>query len=72
MEITDLGSLSVYQKSIQNFENYNAMLEKSISPFTYSKINNGLDSQLLFAIFFMIFGFLTIVLLELFANQKNK
>ena len=72
MEITDLGSLSVYQKSIQNFENYNAMLEKSISPFTYSKINNGLDSQLLFGIFFMIFGFLTIVLLELFANQKNK
>ena len=69
-EITDLGSLSVYQKSIQNYENYSVILEKSISPFTYSKINNDIDSQLGFAILFMIFGFLTILLLELFAEKK--
>jgi len=71
-EITDLGSLSVYQKNIQNFENYSVILEKSISPFTYSKINNDLDSQFVFAIFFMTFGFLTILLLELFADNKTK
>ena len=72
MEITDLGSLSVYQKSIQNFESYKVILEKSVSPFTYSKINNGIDSQFLFAILFMVLGFLTILLIELLANQKNK
>ena len=71
-EITNLGSLSVYQKSIQNFESYKVILEKSVSPFTYSKINNGLDSQFLFAILFMVLGFSTILLIELFANQKNK
>ncbi|MBT3587562.1 MAG: DUF368 domain-containing protein [Flavobacteriaceae bacterium] len=71
-EITNLGSLSVYQKSIQNFESYKVILEKSVSPFTYSKINNGLESQFLFAILFMVLGFLTILLIELFANQKNK
>ena len=69
-EITDLGSLSVYQKNIQNFENYSVILEKSISPFTYSKINNDIDSQLVFAILLMIFGFLTILLLELFTDKK--
>jgi putative membrane protein len=69
-EITDLGSLSVYQKSIQNYESYNVILEKSISPFTYSKINNDIESQFVFAILFMIFGFLTILLLELFADKK--
>ena len=69
-EITDLGSLSVYQKSIQNHESYSVILEKSISPFTYSKINNDIDSQLVFAILFMISGFLTILLLELFADKK--
>lgn len=72
IEITDLGSLSVYQKSIQNFESYKVMLEKSVSPFYYTEINNGLDSQLLFALLFMVLGFITILLLELFANQKTE
>lgn len=69
--ITDLGSLSVYQISIQNFESYKIMLEKSVSPFTYSTINNGIDSQLTLAIVFMILGFLTILLLEKTANKKT-
>ena len=69
-EISDLGSLSVYQKIIQNYESYSVILEKSISPFTYSKINNDIDSQLVFAILLMIFGFLTILLLELFTDKK--
>ena len=69
--ITNFGSLSVYQKSIQNFEGFKVMLEKSISPFTYSEINNGLDSKLFLAIIFMILGFSTIILLEKLANTKN-
>ena len=39
------------------------MLEKSISPYTYSTINNGIDSQLLLAIVFYdfrIFNYITI------------
>ena len=47
------------------------MLEKSISPHTYSTINNGIDSQLLLAIVFMILGFSTILLLEKTANKKS-
>ena len=69
--ITDLGSLSIFQIKIQNFESYKVMLEKSISPYTYSTINNGIDSQLLLAIVFMILGFSTILLLEKTANKKS-
>lgn len=69
--VTDLGSLSVFQRNTQDFENYKVMLEKSISPFTYSEINNGIDSQLLYAIIFMVLGFSTILLLELTANKKT-
>lgn len=69
--VTELGSLSVFQRNTQDFENYKVMLEKSISPFTYSEINNGIDSQLLYAIVFMVLGFSTILLLELTANKKT-
>lgn len=69
--VTELGSISVFQRNTQDFENYKVMLEKSISPFTYSEINNGIDSQLFYAILFMVLGFSTILLLELTANKKT-
>lgn len=71
-EITELGSLSVFQVNNQNFDSYKIMTEESISPFTYSEINNGIDSHLFLAIIFMILGFITILMLELTANKKNK
>ncbi len=70
-QITDLGSLSVYQINTKNFDSYKIMTEESINPFTYSEINNGVDSHLFLAIIFMALGFITILMLELTANKKN-
>jgi len=70
-EISNLGTLSVYQKSIQDFESYKTAVELSISPTTYETLNQGLDPQLLQSIIYMIVGFLTIYLLELGAKLKK-
>ncbi len=61
--VSDLGTLSVFQKNTNNFESYKTVLEKSISPFTYSELNTT-DHQLTFAILLMVAGFLTIFILE--------
>jgi putative membrane protein len=70
-EVSNLGSLSVYEKQLNNFENYKVALEKSISPFRYSEVNLGVDSQLLPAIILAIVGFAIILLMEKLAVQKK-
>ena len=69
--ISDLGTLSVYQKSTNNFESYKTIIEKSISPFSYAELNVA-DNQLVYAIALMFIGFFTIIILEKLGNTKNK
>ena len=71
-EISDLGTLSVFQKQNFDFNSYKSILEKSISPFTYSEINNGIDSQVLPSIILIFLGFTTVFLLEKTAAKKPK
>lgn len=68
--ISDLGTLSVFQKNINNFESYKTVLEDSISPNLYSEIN-GINPQLLLSIGLMIAGFLTIFILEKVGSKKG-
>ena len=63
-ELSTLGTLSVYQKQIGDFESHKVLSELSILPTKYSEINNLIDPQTLPAILLMIFGFLTIFILE--------
>lgn len=71
-EVTEMGTLSVYQKSIQDFESYKVAVEASIGPGTYQKLNQGLDPQLGYALLLMAVGFLTIYLLEWSAKSKKE
>ncbi|WP_452231840.1 DUF368 domain-containing protein [Lacinutrix sp. MEBiC02595] len=66
--VSDLGTLSVYQKTIQNFESYKTITEKSILPSHYSELNQ-MDAQLLTAMALMTVGFLTIFILEKIGNK---
>ncbi|MBQ0787676.1 MAG: DUF368 domain-containing protein [Oceanihabitans sp.] len=66
--VSDLGTLSVYQKTIQDFESYKTIIEKSISPSNYSELNQ-IDAQVFTAIALMIIGFLTIFILEKIGNK---
>jgi putative membrane protein len=70
-DVSNLGSLSVYQNQLNDFENYKVALEKSISPFQYSEVNLGVDSQLIPAIILAIVGFGLILLMEKLAVQKK-
>lgn len=70
-KVADVGTLSVFQKSTQDFESYKTVIEKSIHPFYYSEINNNINPLLLYAIVFMILGFLTIFILERVSTNKN-
>ncbi|UAM98627.1 DUF368 domain-containing protein [Polaribacter litorisediminis] len=70
-DVSNLGSLSVYQNQLNDFENYKVALEKSISPFQYSEVNLGIDSQLIPAIMLAIAGFALILLMEKLAVQKK-
>jgi len=68
-KISDLGTLSVFQKNTNDFESYKTVLEDSILPATYSEINS-IDHQLLLSIVLMIAGFLTIFILEKIGSKK--
>jgi putative membrane protein len=69
--ISNLGTLSVYQQQVNNFETYKVVTEESISPFIYSSINNQVvTSQLNLAIALIIGGFLTIFILEKIGSKK--
>lgn len=70
--ISNLGTLSVYQQQINNFESYKIVKEESVSPFIYSSINtNVVTSQLNLAIALIIVGFLTIFILEKIGSKKQ-
>ncbi|WGD36149.1 DUF368 domain-containing protein [Olleya sp. YS] len=69
--LSKFETLSVYQKSIADFDSYKTVIEKSVSPSTYSQINANTDTQLLFAIGLMIAGFLTIFILEKVGNKAQ-
>ncbi|TXE09511.1 DUF368 domain-containing protein [Gelidibacter salicanalis] len=62
--ISDFGTIEVYQRQINDFDTFKMISDKSILPFRYSEINNGIDPQITFAIGLMIVGFLTIFILE--------
>ncbi|TYA53867.1 DUF368 domain-containing protein [Formosa maritima] len=71
-EISDLGTLSVYQQQINNFESFKIVTEESVSPLLYSTINNNVvASQLNVAIALIIAGFLTIFILEKIGSTKQ-
>jgi len=69
--VSNTGTLSVLQKSSQDFDSYKTIIEKSISPSYFTTINNNQDSQLLAALIFMALGFLSIFILERIANSKT-
>ena len=70
-EVSDLGTLSVYQKSIGDFETLKTVTEVSVSPWSYADINGGIDPQVLTSILLMITGFLTIFILEKIGKKLN-
>lgn len=70
-KITDIGTLSVYQKSINNFESLKLISEKSILPIKYTQVNQNIDAQLLPAIGLAIVGFVLILFLEKLAVKKQ-
>ena len=63
-QITNFGTIEVYQRKINDFETLKMVSEKSVLPFHYSEINNAIEPQIAFAIGLMILGFLTIFILE--------
>lgn len=69
--ISDVGTLAVHQKNINNFDSFKTVLEESVLPLQYSEINATLDPQLIPAIGLMIVGFFTIFLLEKFALKND-
>lgn len=69
-EISDYGTLSVFQKNINNFESIKLISEQSILPNQYSAINQAINAQLLPAIGLAIIGFALILLLERLAVKK--
>ena len=70
-EVSEYGTLSVMQMKANDFESYKTVLEKSVSPTHFAEINNQLDPNTLYAIGFMILGFLTIFILEKTASIKS-
>ncbi|WP_452224155.1 DUF368 domain-containing protein [Lacinutrix chionoecetis] len=67
--VSQLGTLAVFQKKINNFESFKTVTDQSISPFTYAEINN-VNHQLALAIGLMIAGFLTIFVLEKIGSKR--
>lgn len=63
-QITEFGTIEVYQRKINDFETFKMVSEKSIWPLHYSDINKAVDPQIALAIGLMIVGFLTIFILE--------
>lgn len=70
-QVSNLGTLSVYQKSINNFESYKTIVEESIMPSLYSTLNNGIEAQVPSAIGLMAAGFLFILALEYIGKKLS-
>ncbi len=70
--VTELGTLSVYQEQINNFKSYKTIVEESISPYSYSELNNNIvDPQIYVSIALAFIGFLTIFILEKIGAKKT-
>lgn len=70
-EITDYGTIEIYQREINDFEMFKMVSEKSISPFHYSEINNMIAPQIGLASGLMAIGFLTIFILEKVGSKTS-
>jgi putative membrane protein len=69
--ISNLGTLSEYQKNIDDFDSYKTIIEQSILPSHFSEINEQIDAQTFSALVLMVAGFLTIFILEKIGNKAN-
>ncbi|QDO93971.1 DUF368 domain-containing protein [Formosa sediminum] len=69
-EVSELGTLSIFEKQTQLTEIYKTVVERSTSPSIYSNMNQ-IDAQLIPAIGLMIAGFLTIFILERVGTNKS-
>lgn len=63
--VSNMVNLNMYQKTSNDYEVYKIILEKSVSPFSYSE-----NPQLILPITLTIFGFLTIFILEKWSSKK--
>ncbi|MCK0114645.1 DUF368 domain-containing protein [Gelidibacter sp. F63206] len=70
-QITDYGTIEVYQRQINNFESFKMVSEKSVLPLHYSEINNTIDPQIGLAVGLMVIGFLTIFILERIGTKTS-
>jgi len=70
-EVSELGTLSVYQQQLNDFESLKVVLEQSIGPIRFSNINQGIDPQIAFAICAAFAGFIIIFALEWVAGKKK-
>ena len=70
-EVSNLGTLAIYQKNMEDFDTYKTVLEQSVLPSTYAQINGGISSELGIAIVLMISGFLTIFILEKLGRRAS-
>lgn len=69
-QVSNLGTLSVYQKQTNDFDTYKTVLEESVFAFKFSEINEYIYSQTMPAVALMILGFLTIFILEKLGSKK--
>ena len=69
-QVSNLGTLSVFQKQTNEFDTYKTVLEESVYAFNYSEINDYIYPQTMPAIALMILGFLTIFILEKLGSKK--
>lgn len=69
-QVTDFGTLSIFQETISNFDTYKTVTEQSVLPNNYAEINAGLDPQVLTGVSLMLVGFLTIFILEKIGSKK--
>lgn len=70
-QITDYGTIEVYQRQINDFETYKMVSEQSVMPLHYSEINHTIDPQIIWAVGLMIIGFLTIFILEKLGSKTQ-
>ena len=57
-QVSNLGTLSEFQKQTNDFESYKTVVEESIYAINYSEINEYINPQTMPAIGLMVLGFL--------------
>lgn len=66
IEVSDVGTLSIYQQQTNDFETYKTVLEESILPSSYSE-----DPKVMLAVVLVVVGFLTIFILERLGSKQE-